>query len=125
MTLDQRSMADDRRHGARPNREVRKIRFDLVSTQRLLNQSSQRLLHERAAILPGDHERALDLARGNQSGGHGERIQETETRIGHVENLGRGREADLAMRERRGGGFEHVTAHRGMDEQLNLRGRET
>src|SRR5690606_17910149 len=68
---------------------------------------------------------ALDLAGLDLAGGDGQRVEEAEAGVGDVENLRGGGQADLAVREGRGGRLEHVAADGAMDEEFNLFGAQS
>jgi hypothetical protein len=117
-------MANHRRDRAGANRQVGEERFDFVSIQRRAQQVLQRLLDQRAAILPGDDQAALDLAGIDHGAERDEPVEEAETRIRNVENLAVGAQANLVVGKRGRGRFEHIARHRAMHERLDLIGLE-
>ncbi len=118
--LDEVPVADDRRNRAAADRQVGEEGLDRVPVERARKQRADGLVDEGPAVFPGYDQGGADLAALDHSRGDDDRVEEAKTGVRDVKDLGRRGKPNLAVGERRGGGFKHVPRHRGMDEEPDL-----
>lgn len=114
-----RTMGKEHGDGAGTNGEIGEIGLEALAVKGGIPQGLKSGFQKRSAIFSRDDEGRSDHAGFDLTGRYPHGIQESETGIGDVEDLGMGRQGQEMMDVGSGSGFQTIPADGAMDQQVD------